>query len=176
MLPNRIIQKIERVTESGCWIWMGACNRDGYACVSWRGQWASAHRVIYTELVGLISDGLTIDHLCRVRCCVNPDHLEMVTVRENTIRGESCSAMNARRVLCARGHEFDGIDSQGKRRCLTCYRQWFVNNHEKVRASAHALYLSQKELRQEKMQAYYQANKEKWIQYKVNARIKVLPL
>lgn len=81
--------RVMPVPESGCWIWTGELNRNGYGRV-WRlGRRVMAHRAMYELLVGPIPEGLVLDHLCRVRCCVNPKHLEPVTVRENTIRGEA---------------------------------------------------------------------------------------
>lgn len=80
-----------------------------------------AHRFSYNLLVGHIPDGLVIDHLCRVRCCVNPDHLEPVTSIENTHRGEHPNYIKTR---CKRGHSFVGenfyIDRRGYRVCRLC--------------------------------------------------------
>lgn len=99
--------KVDR-SPNGCWIWLGA-HTDGY------GMWWSrelnrcvlAHRVAYELLVGPIPDGLQLDHLCRVRDCVNPEHLEVVTSRENTLRSPIApAAVNARKTHCPRGHEY----------------------------------------------------------------------
>ena len=72
---------------TGCWIWQRARNREGYGCIKSNGILLRAHRVAYEIVKGPIPEGLTIDHLCRVRACINPDHLEPVTGRENTLRG-----------------------------------------------------------------------------------------
>lgn len=69
-----------------CWLWQGWADRDGYGALDVGGRFTRAHRFAYEELVGPIPDGLTIDHLCRVRNCVNPDHMEPVTLAENTRR------------------------------------------------------------------------------------------
>jgi hypothetical protein len=77
-----------RVTKTDtCWLWTGSCTTAGYGTVG-RGsdEWFYVHRLAYELLVGPIPDGLTIDHLCRVRHCVRPDHLEPVTRAENTRR------------------------------------------------------------------------------------------
>ena len=85
--PMRL--RIERYVErdaNGCWLWMGALNRAGYAQLYLNGAARLAHRLAYAEHVGPIPDGLPLDHLCRVKRCVNPDHLEPVTASENVRR------------------------------------------------------------------------------------------
>ena len=97
--PWSIRERIEMlsvpVTESGCWLWTGRIDRGGYGAISInRNKYplrpcfikARAHRVSYEAFRGEIPSGLTLDHLCRVRCCVNPDHLEPVTLKENMSR------------------------------------------------------------------------------------------
>lgn len=86
-----------RVSDSGCWIWQGSVSNTGYGRIGSR----YAHRVSYERSNGPIPDGLTIDHLCRTTLCVNPDHLEPVTHRENVLRGMSPGAIayRARRGL-----------------------------------------------------------------------------
>ena len=118
MIPQRILDKIE-VDDSGCWLWTAADNGKGYGVVYYGGRQAYAHRVMYELLVDKIPDGLTIDHLCKVRNCVNPQHLEPVTIRENVQRGE-----RAQQTHCINGHEFTEdntrIRSNGTRKCKTC--------------------------------------------------------
>ena len=80
---------IWRCPASGCWIWVAQTNRNGYGRHKVRGQLRMAHRSSYEAHVGPIPPGLVLDHRCRVRCCVNPHHLDPVTVRENTLRGEA---------------------------------------------------------------------------------------
>ncbi len=77
------------------------------------------HRYVYELLVGPIPDGFDIDHLCRVRNCVNPEHLEAVTHRENMLRGDTLAAANAAKTHCPKGHALDGRDTHG-RYCTTC--------------------------------------------------------
>lgn len=84
-----------------------------------------AHRFAYERLVGLIPEGLQLDHLCRVPYCVNPAHLEPVTSRENTMRGLNFAAVNAKKTHCLRGHLLSGDNlmttpSYDGRLCRTC--------------------------------------------------------
>lgn len=87
-LPPRMQPRI-LVTAGGCWEWQGELNRNGYGRVWVNGRRLMAHRVAYQLLVGDIEPGLVLDHLCRNRRCCNPEHLEPVTVRENTLRGDA---------------------------------------------------------------------------------------
>lgn len=118
-----------KVDKSGeCWTWTGATNHAGYGRRYFRGRNIMAHRVAYILTQGPIADGMQIDHLCRVRLCVNPAHLEAVTQHENIMRSESWSAINARKSSCVNGHEFtaeniyERPDRPG-RQCRTCVRE-----------------------------------------------------
>lgn len=84
--PERIRRYVE-IDANGCWIWTAARNRGGYGIIGIELRSALAHRVSYEAFVGEIPNGLELDHLCRVRCCVNPQHLEPVTRYENVRRG-----------------------------------------------------------------------------------------
>lgn len=111
---------------SGCWIWLGPDAGAGYGAIQINGKTFGAHRVVYEMEIGPIPEGLVIDHLCRNRICVNPSHLEPVTFGENVLRGNSPTAINARKVECKRGHAFDEentmILSGGRRGCRICTR------------------------------------------------------
>lgn len=112
--------------SNGCWIWRLRLDKDGYGQISVQNKTRRAHRVAYEALVGEIPEGLELDHLCRVRSCVNPEHLEPVTSKENTLRGESFSAVNARKTHCSKGHELagDNLEIRGKQRsCRECRRK-----------------------------------------------------
>lgn len=113
----RILKLVQKT--DGCWLWLGYRNKDGYAIYSGR----SAHRTLYTWLRGPIPDGLQLDHLCRVRHCVNPDHLEPVTCLTNVRRGAQ-----ATKTHCANGHLLSGDNlytrpsHPGRRECRACRR------------------------------------------------------
>ena len=91
----------------GCWEWIRSCSSGGYGHAWIDGGHIYAHRLSYEVHKGKIPDGLTIDHLCRNRKCVNPEHLEAVTRRVNNLRGTSPSAWNYRKTHCISGHEFN---------------------------------------------------------------------
>lgn len=126
-LRARIEQRVEPEPNTGCWLWLLAVNKkSGYGQMGVNGRVLYAHRVAYEAWRGPIPEGLTIDHLCRVRSCVNPDHLEAVTMRENTLRGESTAARNARKTHCPEGHPIEAGNANTKtwngwRRCRTCF-------------------------------------------------------
>lgn len=86
---DRALDRIHPIPVTGCWLWDGADSGDGYGKIKVDGKSRYVHRVIWEALYGPIPEGMVLDHLCRVRCCCNPAHLELVTVKENTHRGEA---------------------------------------------------------------------------------------
>lgn len=116
-------------TRSVCYVWPGPKYRNGYGrLVVVRGGKDNnmlAHRVVYEGVFGKIPEGLTIDHLCRNRACVNPKHMRVVSQRENTLAGNSPSAINARKTECHRGHALSGynlmLPKYGGRKCRKCH-------------------------------------------------------
>lgn len=126
-LRGPALERLEiRTDRTGeCWLWTGRLNGYGYAEMKLGGRYQMAHRVAYQEIVGPIPEGYQLDHLCRVRHCVNPAHLEPVTSRENTVRGEAPSAINAAKTHCKRGHAFDETNTyrwRSSRICRECRR------------------------------------------------------
>lgn len=114
------------VMVENCWQWIGAVNNNGYGRIRAGGRNTQAHRYAYELRRGPIPDGLQIDHLCKNPTCVNPDHLEVVTLVENVMRGTSRAADNARKTHCHRGHPLSGenlsLREDGTRHCRTCGR------------------------------------------------------
>ena len=117
-----IEDRIHPEPNSGCWLWAGSTNSWGYGQVKFYGRQWQAHRFIYTLVKGEIPQGMDLDHLCRVRGCVNPDHLEPVSERENVLRGKTFAAANAAKTSCPRGHPYDRVIVWGtpRRICTQC--------------------------------------------------------
>lgn len=125
-IPMRYLREGRTVADpdTHCWLWRGLRNRDGYGVVRIDYRPKMLHRVMYEHFLGDIPDGLFIDHLCRVRHCINPGHLEVVTVAENNRRAALV------KTHCPQGHPYEGanlrIASSGKtsyRACRACNRE-----------------------------------------------------
>jgi hypothetical protein len=112
--------------NTGCTLWLKHLAPNGYGTVAVGGRVRYAHRVAFELAKGPIPSGLQIDHLCRVRSCINPQHLEAVTQKVNWFRGFSPPALNAKKTHCRRGHLLDSRHFvYGKARgryCSTCNR------------------------------------------------------
>lgn len=115
-----ISKKMYCVTLTGCWLWLGFTDKDGYGRYGGRG----AYVVSYEDHVGPIPEGMELDHLCRQRLCIRPEHLEPVTRHENVIRAKAAM------THCKNGHEFNELNTKysltklgaPKRRCRICNR------------------------------------------------------
>ncbi|MFI6103193.1 HNH endonuclease signature motif containing protein [Streptomyces sp. NPDC051310] len=133
-LEERFWGRVKK-TES-CWLWTAHLTAAGYGQISVDGNVRLAHRVAYQLLKGEIPGDLCLDHLCRVRSCVNPDHLEPVTLRENTRRGFPGAPQKAR-THCPRGHEYDAdntrVNRRGQRSCKACEPIHAAKYREKIR-------------------------------------------
>lgn len=127
----RFMSRVQK-TET-CWLWTGGRDHGGYGSARWGTTVLKAHRVAYGHLVGPIPAGLVLDHLCRIRHCVNPAHLEAVTLEENNRRGNAVRDYSKRnyrnanmlKTHCIHGHPLAGNNlyvygENGRRRCKTC--------------------------------------------------------
>lgn len=97
--------------NTGCVLWLGCCNHHGYAVIGkleGDNRTRLAHIVAYEAARGAVPSGMVLDHLCRVRSCINPRHLEPVTPRENSLRGDCAASRNAAKTHCPRGHAYSG--------------------------------------------------------------------
>ncbi len=116
--PDRFWANIE-FTDT-CWLWRGALNNFGYGRLGSK----YVHRMMYEFVYGSIPEP-TLDHLCRTRHCLAPEHLEPVSLRVNLMRGYSPSAIHARKTHCVHGHEFNEPNTIARnggrhRRCREC--------------------------------------------------------
>lgn len=131
-ISSRFWSKVNK-TET-CWLWTGAGSQSGLG----HGRFAlthdklvGAHRFAYEACIGVIPEGRQLDHLCRNPSCVRPDHLEIVTPHENTMRGLGPAARNARTTECRRGHPYDEANTyihRGRRYCRQCRKRRWVSS------------------------------------------------
>jgi hypothetical protein len=146
-LLDRLAANSQEDPETGCVVWQLALTKAGYARIEMAPEKRKVfvHRIVYELNVGPIPEGMVIDHLCRNRACINYEHLEVVTIRENTLRGEGASAENAKKIECRNGHEFTDDNIQwvkGKygpeRRCKECTREVRRRGKEKKKGKERA--------------------------------------
>lgn len=112
-----------RIDPNGCWLSIGNKDRGGYKRVYFEGKTVFLHRLSYEAFRGLIPPGSVTDHLCRTPACANPYHLELVSVKENTLRGQGPAAINSLKTHCIRGHEYSAKNTlvhKGHRHCRIC--------------------------------------------------------
>lgn len=128
----RFKRYIDYQWDTGCWIWTGGKNKDGYGTffVNMQTGYTRSHTWAYMHFIGPIGDGLELDHLCRNRACCNPHHLEPVTHKENTRRGDvgkHMKSLKAQKTHCPKGHPYSGDNLKlhpvkGYRMCRECIR------------------------------------------------------
>lgn len=127
---ERFKEKYKVNETTGCWEWQAGKNRKwGYGTFRVKGyRTKKAHRFSHEFFKGPIPAGLTIDHLCRNKGCVNPDHLEAVTNRENSLRSDNIAGRNARKTHCPKGHPYDEKNTfkqfLGGRGCRACNKEY----------------------------------------------------
>lgn len=141
-LKQRILSNI-KINSNGCWIWQRRVQSNGYGQISVGSRTdgtnknTTAHRISYITFNGEIADGLQIDHLCKVRVCVNPDHLEAVTAKENVHRSNAKFKQQIKRTHCPKGHEYseDNMYTYKTRiggicrNCKTCMKERTKNRY-----------------------------------------------
>ena len=122
-LPVDLAKRITPEPNTGCWLWLGsdAGSKAPYPTMTIAGRHTYIHRYAYTFVVGPILPGLTLDHRCRQTMCVNPGHLEAVTMAENIRRGHSKTMVASKRNACLLGHPLTP-QKNGTRVCLICKR------------------------------------------------------
>ena len=134
---ERFWEKVEKV-PGGCWLWTAFLAANNYGRFNLtHGTPLYAHRVAYEWANGAIPEGMQLDHLCRVRNCVNPDHLEVVTQRVNILRGASPTAKNASKTQCAHGHPYDSRNTYWRpdgdgRACKACIHRRRTETQRKM--------------------------------------------
>lgn len=130
--------------EQGCLCWLGAIAPNGYGRMTVNGSSRLAHRIAWEHFVGHIPDGMTIDHLCRNRACINVAHMEVVTRGENVLRGNSLLAQQSRQTHCVHGHEFTKANTyiyKNHRGCREC-RKLYQRHLRAVRLFVDGRYVS----------------------------------
>ena len=135
---DRFWAKVQKTDT--CWLWTAAKHPKGYGNFWHAHTMVKAHRFSYELSHGPIPEGLQIDHLCRVRHCVNPAHLEAVTNQENIIRGEGFAGRQSRQTHCIHGHPFSEgnmyIRNDGARICKMCQsersRKYYLRKKEQT--------------------------------------------
>lgn len=133
-LPRRLAVKIAVNPGTGCWEWTAVRQPDGYGKAKWNGRMVSVHRLGYQLLVGPIPEGLEIDHLCRVRNCVNPSHMEPVTHAEN-VRRTYAAIDGGREGECVNGHTIALVGIRRSGQCAQCSREATRRYVQKRRAA-----------------------------------------
>lgn len=144
-IEARFMGKVAKDGDTGCWNWTGVLTPGGYGQFSIDNRHYAAHRLLSVKSGREIGPGLVCDHLCRNRRCVNPAHIDIVTTRENILRGiagELNRAKGAAVTHCVRGHEYTPENTRmnkGRRSCRACdkvYSDALTEKRRQLRARA----------------------------------------
>lgn len=140
-LHERFFSKVEKTPT--CWLWKRSTKTNfglSYGTFKYERRAMAAHIFCYEYEIGNVPKNMELDHLCRNTLCVNPSHLEPVTHKENTLRGNSPTAINARKTLCGGcGNPFDHFRPCGRRSCMSCDRKRALRNYSKRKEALQAL-------------------------------------
>lgn len=140
---DHLVELMSRIEQVGaCWIWFGPINPKGYG--TFRQASTSAHRAVYELFNGPIPEGMTLDHLCRTRSCVNPDHMEPVTLAENQER--AVGNLRKQHVICREGHPLEGNNLKLVKRGHLVVRSCRTCNLRRNRESAKRVRLRKQEI------------------------------
>ncbi len=125
---ERFFSKIKFNKKTWCWDWIAGTDKDGYGQFWFNKKQRKAYRVSYELFRGSLTDGLTLDHLCKNKKCCNPEHLEQVSIGINLKRAShQITTINSKKTHCHNGHEFTPentyITPLGKRQCNECQTQ-----------------------------------------------------
>ena len=139
----RFWQKVDRSAgDAACWPWTGGTGGYGHGIFYTEagGGLIHAHKWLWEQMNGPVPPGLELDHLCRTPGCVNPAHMEAVTHRENVLRGNAPTALNAVKTHCPSGHAYDQANTyvgrDGSRRCRACARAYQRERRARLRITA----------------------------------------
>lgn len=149
---------VNRADLGNCWQWIASLHHTRHYGQFWstsrksgRKLMLSAHKVLWEHINGPVPDGQDLDHLCRNRACVNPSHLEVVSHRENVLRGESDFARKAQQTHCKHGHEFTAENTihpdrkhPNSRKCRICKRRMTNEAGRRHRAKKRAGQVTEK--------------------------------
>jgi hypothetical protein len=131
----RFMEKIDvgEFYKNDCWSWRSTMASGGYAYWFFRGKQQKVSRIVYEHWKGRIPHGLVVDHICNNPPCVNPDHLQAVTQKQNVLRGNGPTAINARKTHCKRGHKFTKktiytYGNKDGKECVVCKESYYRRN------------------------------------------------
>lgn len=132
---ERFWSRVEVQQPAGCWEWRGTIGSRGYGQFTVNYKIYKPHRVAYALLIGDVPADMALDHLCFNKSCVNPDHIRVTTIPENSVRHHGPSGRNARKTHCGNGHEFTPENTyyfpNGDRSCRTCRVAWKLIQNER---------------------------------------------